>query len=126
MRTNEFVGQERSDLSFRLLQALENGLTSGSVCSYNNDRHGTKLTGRREFPSLEPVGYKPTTGIVLIQDRNANAALYRVMLTRMSSHEETRVYVARRRAESRSTAEVIRCLKRYVARQVFKHLPQAA
>ena len=59
-------------------------------------------------------------------DRNANAALYRIVLTRMSSHQETRTYVARRRAEGLSTPEVMRCLKRYVARQVFKQLPRAA
>ena len=59
-------------------------------------------------------------------DRNANAALYRIVLTRMSSHQETRAYVARRRAEGLSTPEVMRCLKRYVARQVFKQLPRAA
>ena len=59
-------------------------------------------------------------------DRNANAALYRIVLTSMSSDEETRRYVARRRAEGLSTPEVMRCLKRYVARQVFKQLPRAA
>jgi transposase len=56
-------------------------------------------------------------------DRQANSALYRIVLTRMSSHDETRTYVARRRAEGRSTAEIMRCLKRYVARQTYKHLP---
>ena len=59
-------------------------------------------------------------------DRQANAALYRIVLTRMSSHQQTRTYVTRRRAEGMSTAEIMRCLKRYVARQVFKHLPRAA
>ena len=56
-------------------------------------------------------------------DRHANAALYRIVLTRMSSDDETRAYVTRRRAEGMGTAEIMRCLKRYVARQVFKHLP---
>jgi transposase len=56
-------------------------------------------------------------------DRNANAALYRIVLTRMSSHDETRRYVTRRREEGLNTAEIMRCLKRYVARQTFKHLP---
>ncbi len=37
-------------------------------------------------------------------DRQANAALYRIVLTRMSSHEETRIYVARRRDEGLNTA----------------------
>ncbi len=59
-------------------------------------------------------------------DRHANSALYRIVLTRMSSHPETRRYVARRRAEGRNSLEVMRCLKRYVARQVFKHLPRTA
>ena len=59
-------------------------------------------------------------------DRQANAALYRIVLTRMSSDQQTRSYVARRRNEGLNTAEIMRCLKRYVARQVFKHLPQTA
>ena len=59
-------------------------------------------------------------------DRNANAALYRIVLTRMSSDPQTRTYVTRRRIEGLSTPEVMRCLKRYVARQVFKRLPRPA
>jgi len=59
-------------------------------------------------------------------DRQANAALYRIVLTRMSSDPATRNYVRRRRAEGLSTPEIMRCLKRYVARQTFKHLPRAA
>ena len=55
-------------------------------------------------------------------DRQANAALYRIVLTRISSHDETRRYVKRRRQEGLNTAEIMRCLKRYVARQTFKHL----
>jgi transposase len=57
-------------------------------------------------------------------DRNANAALHRIVLTRMSAHEQTRTYVARRRTEGLNTPEIMRCLKRYVARQTFKHLTQ--
>ncbi len=56
-------------------------------------------------------------------DRQANAALYRIVLTRMSSHPETKAYVTRRRNEGLSTPEIMRCLKRYVARQTYKHLP---
>ena len=59
-------------------------------------------------------------------DRHANSALHRIVLTRMSNHTETRAYVARRRAEGLNSFEIMRCLKRYVARQVFKHLPMAA
>jgi transposase len=56
-------------------------------------------------------------------DRQANAALYRIVLTRMSSDPQTRRYVAGRRDEGLNTAEIMRCLKRYVARQTYKHLP---
>ena len=59
-------------------------------------------------------------------NRQANAALYRIVLTRMSSDQETRAYVARRRTEGLNTAAIMRCLKRYVARHVYKHLPAAA
>ncbi len=55
-------------------------------------------------------------------DRHANTALYRIVLTRMSSDPRTKAYVMRRRAEGRSNREIIRCLKRYVARETFKHL----
>jgi hypothetical protein len=40
----------------------------------------------------------------------------------MSSHPPTRAYVDRRSKEGRSKKEIIRCLKRYVARQVYPHL----
>ena len=76
-----------------------------------------------------PAGSGKTSGKVRLNrggDRQANAALYRIVLTRMAGHTETRNYVRRRRAEGLSTAEIMRCLKRYVARQTFKHLPRAA
>ena len=51
-------------------------------------------------------------------DRQANHALWRIVITRMSSHPPTRAYVARR-AKGLSKKEIIRCLKRYVAREVY-------
>ena len=55
-------------------------------------------------------------------DRQANAAFYRIVLTRMSGDPATNRYVARRRDEGKNTAEIMRCLKRYVARETFKHI----
>ena len=52
-------------------------------------------------------------------DRQANHALWRIVITRMSSHPATRAYVDRRTKEGLSKKEIIRCLKRYVARQVY-------
>ena len=57
-------------------------------------------------------------------NRQANAALHRMVFTRMASHGPTQIYVARRRAEGRTTPEIMRSLKRYVARETFKHLPR--
>jgi transposase len=55
-------------------------------------------------------------------DRQANHALWRIVITRMSSHPATRAYVARRTKEGLSKPEIIRCLKRYSAREVYPHL----
>jgi transposase len=59
-------------------------------------------------------------------DRQANHALYRIVITRMSSHPPTRAYVDRRSKEGLSKKEIIRCLKRYVAREVYPHLRPGA
>jgi transposase len=58
-------------------------------------------------------------------NREANHALWRIVITRMSSHAPTRAYVERRTAEGLSKKEIIRCLKRYVAREVYRHLRAA-
>ncbi len=57
-------------------------------------------------------------------DRDANAALYRVVVCRMRYDERTKAYVERRTKEGRSRAQIIRCLKRYVAREVYQILRQ--
>jgi transposase len=55
-------------------------------------------------------------------DRQANHALWRIVFTRLGSHPATRAYAERRTAEGKSKAEIMRCLKRYVAREVYPHL----
>jgi transposase len=55
-------------------------------------------------------------------DRQANAALWRIVITRMSSEPRTRAYVARRSEEGLTKGEIIRVLKRYVAREVYRCL----
>jgi transposase len=55
-------------------------------------------------------------------DRHANSALWRIVITRMGTDQRTRDYVARRTTEGLSKPEIIRCLKRYVAREVFAAL----
>jgi transposase len=52
-------------------------------------------------------------------DRQANSALWTIMLSRMGNHELTKPYVARRTSEGLSKPEIMRCLKRYLARELF-------
>jgi transposase len=56
-------------------------------------------------------------------DRQANAALYRIVVVR---HQPTKDYMARRIAQGKSKKEIIRCLKRYVAREVFTVLRETS
>ncbi|MGH8870583.1 MAG: IS110 family transposase [Acidimicrobiia bacterium] len=58
-------------------------------------------------------------------DRAANSALYTVTIVRMRHHPPTIEYVERRTAEGLTKREIIRCLKRYIAREIFKALPRA-
>ena len=58
-------------------------------------------------------------------NRRANAALFRVVIVRMRWHEPTKAYVARRAAEGLSKREIIRCLKRYLAREVYRIINQS-
>lgn len=59
-------------------------------------------------------------------DRQANAALYRIVIVRMRHHAPTRAYVERRTAQGLSKPEIIRCLKRYVAREIYGILQDPA
>lgn len=55
-------------------------------------------------------------------DRQANAALYRIVLCRLRWDPQTRAYMQRRTQQGRTKPEIIRCLKRYVARDIYKIL----
>lgn len=56
-------------------------------------------------------------------NRTANSALYRIVIVRMSQHDPaTMAYIAKRTSEGHSKRDSIRCLKRYVAREVFQTL----
>jgi transposase len=55
-------------------------------------------------------------------DRQLNRALHTIVLARLRDDPQTRAYAVRRRAEGKSGPDVRRCLKRAVARQLFKLL----
>lgn len=69
-----------------------------------------------------PAGSGMTSGKHRINHgghRQLNAAIYRTVIVRMRFHQPTIDYVARRTAEGKSKRDIIRCLKRYVIREVY-------
>lgn len=88
-----------------------------------------RLTSESAFAHLCGVAPIPASSGKIVRhrlnrqgNRDANRALYVVALGRMSRDERTRTYVARRTAEGKSKKEIIRCLKRYIAREVYRIL----
>ncbi|WP_374935681.1 IS110 family transposase [Streptomyces sp. SM11] len=73
--------------------------------------HGPASSGRTDRHRLNRGG-----------DRQANRALHTIVLVRMRHDPRTRDYVARRTLEGLKTKDIFRCLKRFVAREVYHHL----
>jgi transposase len=53
-------------------------------------------------------------------DRQANRSLYVIAINRLRFDERTQAYAAKRAAESKSRRDIIRCLKRYIAREIYR------
>jgi transposase len=78
------------------------------------------VRGRSHRGFLRQGGEAPSQPRV--GNREANRALYMICLARMRRDQRTQEYVARRTQEGKSKREIIRCLKRYVAREVYRVL----
>jgi len=59
-------------------------------------------------------------------DPLASAALWRIVIVRFSCDQRTRDYLDKRTKEGKSKTEAIRCLKRYVAREIYNAMPSTA
>jgi transposase len=59
-------------------------------------------------------------------NRQANAALYRAVIVRMRWHQPTIAYVAKRTADGLTKKDIIRCLKRYLVREIYELLPNTS
>jgi transposase len=59
-------------------------------------------------------------------DRQLNRALHTIALLRRATHRPTRAYVDRRTREGKTTREINRCLKRYLARHLYRLLEASA
>jgi transposase len=90
------AGRIRSEAAFAMLS----GTAPIPVSSGRTDRHRLNRLG----------------------DRQLNRALHMVAVTRMRSHPPTLAYVARRRSEGKTDKEIRRCVKRYLARHLFRIL----
>ncbi|HVU61946.1 MAG TPA: IS110 family transposase [Mycobacteriales bacterium] len=58
-------------------------------------------------------------------DRNLNKAIYTIAITRERIHPDTKAYIARRTTQGLTRREIRRCLKRYIARQLYRELNTA-
>src|SRR5215212_4493094 len=95
----EIAGAGRFSTDAKLARAA--GVAPIPVSSGNTSRHRLDRGGNRQI----------------------NATIHRIAVTRMRCHPETKAYIARKRAEGKSTKEAIRCLKRHLARRIW-HLLQ--
>ncbi len=91
--------------------------------------HEGRLRDEAAFASLAGVNPIPASSGNIVRhrlnrggDRRLNRALHMAVVTRMAHDPQTRAYVERRRAEGRTTREIRRLLKRYLARQIFRQL----
>ena len=92
-----------------------------------------RLANERSFASLCGVSPVPASSGKTHRhrlnrggDRQANAALWRIVVVRLHCDARTKNYLAKRIKDGKSKTEAIRCLKRYIAREVFNALPETA
>jgi transposase len=91
--------------------------------------HAGRVRSEAAFAALAGVNPIPASSGNTVRhrlnrggDRRLNRALHMAVITRMTHDPATRAYVERRRAEGRTTKEIRRCLKRYLARQLYRTL----
>lgn len=84
------------------------------------EAHFAALTGTAPIPasSGKTTRHRLSRG----GDRGANSAIHRIVLVRMSKDQRTKDYVAKRTADGKGKLEITRCLKRYVAREIYRVL----
>ena len=90
------AGRIRTEAAFAMLS----GTAPVPVSSGRTDRHRLNRLG----------------------DRQLNRALHTIAVTRMRCHPPTQAYVQRRRAEGKTDREIRRCIKRYLARHLYRTL----
>ncbi len=112
----------------KLLQVLGVGPVVAGQIIMSWSHHG-RVRSEAAFAKLGGVApIEASSGAVVRHrlnrsgDRQLNRALHTIVMVRMRQDSETIAYVERRTAEGKSIREIKRCLKRYVARQLFRQL----
>ena len=91
--------------------------------------HLDRIRSEAAFASLAGVAPIPASSGNTVRhrlnrsgDRQLNRALHTVALSRLQHHEETQTYAARRTSEGKSSRDIKRCLKRAIAREIYRQL----
>jgi transposase len=116
----------------RLLELYGIGIDTAAILLVAAGDNAERVRSEAAWAHLCGVAPLPATSGKVTQrhrlnrggNRQANHALWRIVFTRMASEPRTRIYVQRRLDEGLSKPEIIRILKRYVARETFRHLPR--
>ncbi|MEW6932246.1 transposase [Trueperella pyogenes] len=111
-----------------LLQEKGFGAVSAAKCLVAWSHYG-RIRTEAEFASLARVNPIPASSGNTVRHRlnrggdpKLNSALHMVAIVKMTHDEETKKYVTRRREEGKTDREIRRCLKRYIARRVYRTL----
>ncbi|TDP89052.1 transposase IS116/IS110/IS902 family protein [Leucobacter luti] len=111
-----------------LLDEMDFGPVSLAIC-LTAWSHAGRIHTEAAFASMAGVNPIPASAGNTIRhrlnrggDRRLNHAHHMVALSRMIHDDETRAYVEKRRAEGRTTKEIRRSIKRYLARRVYRVL----
>jgi transposase len=137
------LGAEADELEARL-QPLVQGLAPALLAEpgvgvitaaqiLNAWSHPGRFRSEAAFASLAGTAPVPASSGKLIRhrlnrggDRQLNRALHTIALSRLTHHPETKHYAARRTAEGKTAREIRRCLKRHLARRLYRILETSA
>jgi transposase len=129
VRLDKLIGSLVAARGAGLLELFGVGPDTAATLLVTAGDHPERLRSEAAFAQLCGVAPIPASSGKVTRhrlnragDRQANQALWRIVFVRMGSDPRTRTYVERRTAEGKSKAEIMRCLKRYVAREVYPFL----
>jgi transposase len=118
----------------QLLEAFGVGLDIAAQMLITAGDNASRVRNEAAFAKIcgacpIPAGSGKTNGRHRLNrggNRQANAALYRAVIVRMRWHAPTIAYVERRTADGLSKKDIIRCLKRFLARELYQLLPDVS